>query len=187
EPSWIKATGFEEGKALYSNVSDQGLDLYRIKSETSWGATQKSLVNFRSSPPLINMYVVDSLAVSTAGIRLDVGNGETDFEWGLLYELGAVNKDTVVVTLVSDFQLTDESCLSGWMKKSNDLPVDIIVTPSRVHQIDTKYEKPKEGILLTILSKDKLKKLPSNYCIGPKPSSPQNSHTKTFARERCYD
>ncbi|HWQ17561.1 MAG TPA: 5-formyltetrahydrofolate cyclo-ligase [Sulfolobales archaeon] len=65
--------------------------------------------------------------------------GYADLEYGILRELGAVDENTPVITTVHDIQILDQEI----PMEDHDLPVDIIVTPSRILRIERAYEKPK--------------------------------------------
>lgn len=71
-------------------------------------------------------------------------------------EMGAINKDTVVVTTVHDCQVVDDLPIE--LFKEYDIPVDIIVTPTRTIFIDPKLKKP-PGIIWNILSNRRLKSI----------------------------
>jgi len=75
----------------------------------------------------VDLKVVGSVAVSPEGWRLGKGHGYSDLEFAVLGEVGAVGEDTPVVTTVHDLQVLDRVPASD-----HDVPVDVIVTPTRV-------------------------------------------------------
>lgn len=54
----------------------------------------------------IELLVLGSVAVSKQGYRIGKGKGYADLEFGILREMGAVNDETVIVTVVHDSQVS---------------------------------------------------------------------------------
>lgn len=77
--------------------------------------------------PRIDLKVTGSVAVDPMGGRVGKGHGYSDLEYGILGELGAINRGTPVVTTVHDLQVLDAVPM-----EEQDMPVSIIVTPTRV-------------------------------------------------------
>ena len=68
---------------------------------------------------------------------------------------------TVVVTTVDEKQIVaPEELPSDRVIDSHDLPVDIIVTPSRIINVREKLPKPKVGILWEKISPHRLLQMP---------------------------
>ena len=68
-------------------------------------------------------------ANDVAGWRIGKGAGFSDMEYAMMVSIGAVDSSVPVVTVVHDCQVLDfPESLFG----SHDLPVDYIVTPTRV-------------------------------------------------------
>ena len=111
-----------------------------------------------SSCPKIDIVVVGSVAVTKSGRRLGKGLGYAELEWGILYDLGVVDQYTLVITTVHDYQIVSDEELSSDLQEIHDLPVDIIVTPTRTWHVRPKLTKPECGILWDDL-KDHLKSL----------------------------
>jgi len=105
--------------------------------------------------PEIDLVVVGSVAVNKKGIRLGKGEGYAELEWGILAECGKVNKNTPVITNVHDVQVLDEEIPYDIY----DLPVDIIVTPTRVIRTSPIKDKP-SGIYWNLLPERKLREIP---------------------------
>ena len=108
----------------------------------------------------LDIVVVASVACSYNGVRLGKGQGFAELEWGILYLAGAVNKKTIVVTTVHDDQVLNRKRLPTSLMSKHDLPVDIIVTPTRVISVRKRLKKPTCGILWDLLSEDRIKDIP---------------------------
>ena len=135
----------------------------------------------------VDLVVVGSTAVcSDTGARVGKGEGFAELEWGILTEMGNLDPSGVlVVTTVHDCQVyeKDGACDGPWGKLSStmggnegddggggtsthtpfgsltehDVPVDVIVTPTRVIRVPgrTKFKKP-SGVYWNLLSPQKL-------------------------------
>ncbi|MDK2463644.1 MAG: 5-formyltetrahydrofolate cyclo-ligase [Candidatus Korarchaeota archaeon] len=101
----------------------------------------------------VDMKVVGSVAVSPDGSRLGKGHGYSDLEFAILSEVGAVTQDTPVVTTVHDLQVVDRV-----LSSDHDVPVDVIVTPTRVIRAP-KRKKPSR-IEWELLSEGALRDMP---------------------------
>lgn len=92
--------------------------------------------------------------MSLNGCRLGKGEGFAELEYGILRWMGAIDASTPVVTTVHDCQVLAEDIEPGLMLE-HDVPVDIIVTPTRIIRTRTRLPKP-PGILWHKLSPEKL-------------------------------
>jgi len=108
--------------------------------------------------PIVDLFVVGSVAVSVDGTRLGKGCGYAELEWAILCKLGKVTEDTKVLTTVHDRQLVSE--LSASCSCEFDLPVDIIVTPTRTIRVRNGQPKPTCGILWDKVSPEDLESIP---------------------------
>lgn len=108
----------------------------------------------------IDLYVVASVACSTNGVRLGKGLGYAEIEWAIFYEKSMVNQETIVITTVHDCQVLLPEELPVSMQRTHDLPVDIIVTPTRVINVRNKLKKPSNGILWDMITENYLKNIP---------------------------
>jgi len=108
----------------------------------------------------IDMYVVGSVVVSPDGTRLGKGMGYAELEWGILYELGMVDQSTVVLTTVHDQQIIKTKDFDKSCSAIHDLPVDIIVTPTRYIRVQQRQQKPEVGILWDELSPEMITSSP---------------------------
>lgn len=88
--------------------------------------------------PRIDLIVVGSVAVSKDGARVGKGGGYSEIEYGLLREIGAVENDTVIFTIVHDIQVVDFV-----PKEPYDLTVNVIITPTKIIRINEVGERPR--------------------------------------------
>ncbi|ABW02179.1 5-formyltetrahydrofolate cyclo-ligase [Caldivirga maquilingensis] len=106
--------------------------------------------------PQINLVIIGSVAVNPSnGRRLGKSHGYAEIEWGIVSALGKVNEDTPVLTTVHELQLVNDEI----PKEPFDLPVDIIVTPSRVIKVNRIDEKPK-GIYWGYVTDEMMNEIP---------------------------
>jgi 5-formyltetrahydrofolate cyclo-ligase len=85
----------------------------------------------------VDMLVVGSMGVDSNGYRV----GKEGDLTGIDYILGEVWKsECLVVTLVHDCQVFEQ--IPADILTQHDLPVDIIVTPTRVIRVQKKVDKP---------------------------------------------
>ncbi len=88
----------------------------------------------------IDAKVMGSVAVDQWGGRIGKGGGYSDLECAILSELGLIGEDTPTITTVHDLQIFDEKLLMS----PHDVPVDIVVTPTRQLYTHTEYPRPKK-------------------------------------------
>ena len=105
--------------------------------------------------PRVDLVLVGSVAVNRHGARVGKGGGYADLEYGILRELGLVRDITPVITVVHDIQVIDDEI----PMEPHDLPVDLIVTPTRIIKADKRFEKPR-GIYWEEVSGDMMKSIP---------------------------
>lgn len=124
----------------------------------------KGVVKFGTPVTLNEQYTVDLVVVgSTAvcprtGARVGKGEGFAELEWGILSAQGNLEASTCpVVTTVHDCQVVDDpdDMPDDWELTKHDVPVDIIVTPTRVIRVSDRVPKP-SGIFWELLSPQKL-------------------------------
>jgi len=107
----------------------------------------------------IDVVVVGSSAVNPeTGARIGKGEGFAELEYGMMRQLGMINADTPVITSVHDSQVISEDMPppdKPMMK--HDVPVDIIVTPTKVIRVNKEKQLPKpDGIYWDLLSEQKI-------------------------------
>mmetsp|Transcript_11970 Transcript_11970/g.34299 ORF Transcript_11970/g.34299 Transcript_11970/m.34299 type:complete len:445 (-) Transcript_11970:1373-2707(-) len=124
----------------------------------------KGVVKYGTPVTLSEKYTVDLVVVgSTAvcprtGARVGKGEGFAELEWGILSAQGNLDAETCpVVTTVHDCQVIDDEddMPDDWKLTQHDVPVDIIVTPTRVIRVSERAPKP-SGIFWDLLSPQKL-------------------------------
>ena len=121
-----------------------------IRGSFTWG----SRVGLRDIPR-IDLVVVGSVAINLRGARVGKGGGYADLEYGILRELGIVDENTPIITTIHDIQILEQEI----PMEDHDLPVDIVVTPSRVLRIERVYAKPR-GIYWDRLDSRAYKEIP---------------------------
>ncbi|XP_003800837.1 methenyltetrahydrofolate synthase domain-containing protein isoform X2 [Otolemur garnettii] len=126
------------------------------KCATSQGVRSYSVPMGLDSTALVDLVVVGSVAVSEKGWRIGKGEGYADLEYAMMVSMGAVRKETPVVTIVHDCQVMD---IPDTLLEDHDLTVDYILTPTRV--IATGCERPKPtGIIWSKISCEMMEKIP---------------------------
>jgi 5-formyltetrahydrofolate cyclo-ligase len=103
----------------------------------------------------VDLVVVGSTAVCpNTGARVGKGEGFAELEWGILSLQGNLDaQNTLVVTTVHDEQVVYD-IPPGQLTK-HDVPVDIIVTPTRIIHVPNRAPKP-SGVFWDLLSPQKL-------------------------------
>mmetsp|Transcript_171153 Transcript_171153/g.548597 ORF Transcript_171153/g.548597 Transcript_171153/m.548597 type:complete len:483 (-) Transcript_171153:91-1539(-) len=107
----------------------------------------------------IDMVVVGSTAINPeTGARVGKGEGFAELEYGIMRQLGMIDESTPVVTCVHDCQVISEDLPpKGQVMMEHDVPVDIIVTPTRTIYVNPKTRLPKPtGIYWHLLSEQKI-------------------------------
>jgi len=100
--------------------------------------------------PSIDLFIVGSVVVSRInGIRLGKGGGYSDLEYAILLESGRIEQEVPIVTIVHDIQVLNEPL----RKEKHDVPVDIIVTPTKVMNVIERENRP-TGLIPEILSNE---------------------------------
>ncbi|KAJ1084179.1 hypothetical protein NDU88_004331 [Pleurodeles waltl] len=130
-------------------------DILRICS-TSQGVKDYSVPVGLDAKVHVDLVVVGSVAVSEKGWRIGKGEGFADMEFGMMASMGAVNTNTVIVTIVHDCQVVD---IPETLVDDHDLTVDYVLTPTRV--IKTGCQRPKPlGIIWSKISREMLQRIP---------------------------
>lgn len=110
----------------------------------------------------IDLIVIGSTAVNPEnGARVGKGEGFAELEYGILRLLKQIDENTLIVTSVHDSQVITEGLPpeSATLMK-HDVPVDIIVTPTRILRVDPQKRFPKPtGIYWDLLSPEKLEQV----------------------------
>jgi 5-formyltetrahydrofolate cyclo-ligase len=106
--------------------------------------------------PRIDLVVAGSVAVNRKGARVGKGGGYSDLEFALATELGVIDSRTTVVTTVHDLQVLGEPI----PMTSHDVPIDLIVTPTRVIACQRVFDRP-ERIEWAALAPEALAAMPA--------------------------
>jgi len=104
----------------------------------------------------VDLKVVGSVAVAEDGARLGKGHGYSDLEYAILVECGALGPDTPVVTTVHDLQVLPAGSIP---MTDHDVPVDVIVTPTRTIRTRTHYARPR-GVDWSLVTDDMVRDMP---------------------------
>lgn len=102
--------------------------------------------------PQMDAIVAGSVAVTSTGYRCGKGEGYSDLEFAILRELG--HKPVPVATAVHDTQLVE-----AFPSEAIDLPLSVIVTPTRTITID-QPPAPPDGIDWSRLTESDLDAMP---------------------------
>src|SRR5262249_10419938 len=102
----------------------------------------------------IDLIVCGTVAVNLDGARIGKGGGYSDLEYGLARQVGLGGKPPGV-TKVHDLQVLDEKL----PVLVHDIPVDVIVTPTRVIHTHTQLPRPR-GIYWDYLTNEKIDEIP---------------------------
>jgi len=95
----------------------------------------------------VDAKVMGSVAVDPWGGRVGKGGGYSDLEYALLRELNLVTEATPLITTVHDLQVLHDRI----PMKPHDVPVDFIVTPTRLLPTKKVHSRPR-GISWELLS-----------------------------------
>lgn len=102
-----------------------------------------------------DLMVTGASAVSVDGVRFGKGHGFFDLEWGMFTDLGMVDETTPVVAMVHDCQLVEEKL----QPSETDILVDMIATPTRLHQVERRAKRPK-GVRWELLDPEQIANTP---------------------------
>ncbi|KAH6657886.1 5-formyltetrahydrofolate cyclo-ligase [Truncatella angustata] len=142
---WQGKLGGGDGWAWYASTLD-GME--RV-------GRQVSLSDLIREGVQIPVMITGTGAINTRGIRFGKGHGYFDLEWGMLYSIGVITTQTVVVSVVHDCQLLEEDLRPDVF----DTVCDYVITPSRVVEVK-EAQKPTCGILYDRLQPGMLKAIP---------------------------
>jgi len=111
----------------------------------------------------LDLVVSGSVAVTEEGARIGKGEGYSDLEFAVLYELGLVDATTPTLTTVHELQVLDgpESAVpdASVPVDAHDVPMDYVVTPDRTVETDNPYPRP-DGIDWAAFDDDRLSEIP---------------------------
>jgi len=104
--------------------------------------------------PGLDLILCGSVAVDERGGRVGKGEGFSDLEFAVLAELGAVDGETVVATTVHERQV-----LESVPHDAHDVPMDLVVTPERVIETGTAYDRP-AGVDWSLVDDEQVRETP---------------------------
>jgi 5-formyltetrahydrofolate cyclo-ligase len=105
----------------------------------------------------VDLVVAGCVAVASDGARLGKGGGFSDLEFAVALEAGLVDEHTVVATTVHDVQVVDAGRIP---MTAHDVGVDLIVTPERVVECDSRARGVRGGIRWDELTDEKIASIP---------------------------
>lgn len=104
--------------------------------------------------PAIDLIIVGTVAVSPEGSRVGKGEGYAELEYATLRQLGRINERVPIATTVHDVQV-----VAAIPSEPFDVPIDIVVTPTRVIRTPSTLPRP-AGILWEYLTEERLEAMP---------------------------
>ncbi len=125
-----------------------------IRGAFKFGILLDTIPKIETTIKRIDLIVEGSVAIDKNCNRLGKGEGYGDIEYGILTELGIVDEKTLIATTIHDLQLVDNI-----PRKPHDVPVDLIVTNTRIIRCRKRGHRPK-GIDYESLPKEKLDAIP---------------------------
>ncbi len=125
-----------------------------IRGAFRFGILLDTIPKIKTTIKGIDLIVEGSVAIDKNCNRLGKGEGYGDIEYGILTELGIVDEKTPIATTIHDLQLVDNI-----PRKPHDVPVDLIVTNTRIIRCGKRGHRPK-GIDYESLPKEKLDAIP---------------------------
>jgi len=104
--------------------------------------------------PHIDCIVAGSVAVDETGSRVGKGEGYSDLEFAVLRGFDRVDESTTVATTVHDTQVVE-----GIGTDRHDVPLDLIVTPTRTIETESTASRP-EGLYWADLDAETIAEIP---------------------------
>ena len=163
----VRLRALKEGKMVYMAVPRlRELECFIELDPSRVGRNIKQAASiqgaFRFGRPVlpddmrkIDLIVYGTVAANLEGARIGKGGGYSDLEYGLAREAGLARQKTPIVTTVHDLQVLNDKL----PVLAHDIPVDVIVTPTRVIQTHTQLPKPK-GIYWDYLTNERIDEIP---------------------------
>lgn len=118
----------------------------------------------------VDLKVVGSVAVTPDGARLGKGHGYSDLEYAILLECGALRPETPIVTTVHDLQVLEEGAIP---MTEHDVPVDIIVTPTRMIRVQEVRKRPR-GVNWALVTEHMMNEMPILAELKERAECPRN-------------
>jgi len=124
-----------------------------IKGAFRYGEKLRSTEHLRKIGS-VDFIVEGSVAVNPFGQRLGKGEGYGDLEFGILLEMGIIDRDIPIATTVHPLQIVQEALPQA----PHDVSLDYIITPEGVLKIEKRAERP-EGLLVEFLERRKVEEI----------------------------
>ena len=105
--------------------------------------------------PAIDLIVCGAVAVNGRGARVGKGGGFSDLEYGLLSEVGKVDRSTPIVTTVHSMQMLPHAI----EMQVHDIPMDVVVTPDGPMPLTAAFPRPR-GIYRELLTPERVAEVP---------------------------
>ena len=161
----IRRRALRDGKTIYMAVprlrdAQPFLRLDPDEIEDIDAATTVSGCSKHGAPvdpeelPHIDLIVAGSVAVDRGGSRVGKGEGYSDLEFAVLREFGRVDGSTTVATTVHDSQVVE-----GIETDRHDVPLDLIVTPTRTIETGSAASRP-DGLYWDDLDTETVAEIP---------------------------
>jgi 5-formyltetrahydrofolate cyclo-ligase len=125
------------------------------EAATIKGALRHGQVIDLDQVPQLDLVLTGSVAVNLKGARLGKGGGFSDLEYGLLLEVGRIDRHTMVATTLHPIQILRENL----PMTAHDIPVNLVTTPRAVIEVDGAYKRP-PGILWDHLQPPQIHEIP---------------------------
>ena len=146
-------TGFFSTLTVADNMPEDGTIAQLTNSK---GVAQRGTPIGLDAEYTVDLVVVGSTAVCPqTGARVGKGEGFAELEWGILSLQGNLDAaSTLVVTTCHDCQVVDD--MPPGQLTQHDVPVDVIVTPTRVIRVGEGRAPKPSGVFWELLSPQKL-------------------------------
>ncbi|RLE81766.1 MAG: 5-formyltetrahydrofolate cyclo-ligase [Thermoprotei archaeon] len=127
---------------------------YYYEASTIRGAFKWGRIVSLDEIPKVDLITIGSVAVDQTGTRIGKGGGYAELEYGILKQIGRVSDTTPIATTVHDIQVLKEEL----PREEHDLPVDVIITPTKIIEASKPFPKP-PGIIWRLVTEDMLNKI----------------------------
>ncbi len=142
-------------RRCFIRLDPEKLGTHVVAASSIAGASRYGEAVLPSDLPPIDLVVAGSVAVNARGARVGKGGGYSDLEFALTRTLGAVSERTPVITTVHDLQVVETAI----PMTPHDVPVDVVVTPTRTIRATRKRAKPR-GIRWNELTAEQIAAMP---------------------------
>lgn len=161
----VRRQALRDGKTIYMAVprlrDEQPFlrldpaDIQEIDAATTVSGCSKHGVPVAPEElPHIDLIVSGSVAVDEVGSRIGKGEGYSDLEFAVLREFDRVDDSTVVATTVHDSQVVEDI-----ETDRHDVPLDLVVTPTRTIQTESSAARP-DGLYWAAIDEETIAEIP---------------------------